>query len=60
MNIRDFFSRFYLIFIDFSLFKNTKEGYFPQEPWADVARDPRGYDMAHKATWQSHASPRGT
>ena len=34
-------------------------GYFPQEPWAGVARDPRGCDMARKATWQSHASPRG-
>ena len=32
--------------------------YFPQELQADVARFPRGCDMACKASWQSNASPR--
>ena len=31
-----------------------------QEPQADMAWDPRGCDMARKATGQSHASPRGS
>ena len=49
-----------MIFINFiSLFKMTKRGYFPQEPRADVTRDPHGWDLACKATWQSHASPHG-
>ena len=35
-----------------------KGGIFPKESRADLARDPRGCDMACKATWQCHADPR--
>ena len=47
-----------MIFIDFiSYLKSQKGGFYPQELRADVARNPRGCNMAHKATWQSHGSP---
>ena len=43
---------FFIEFLeDISLFKITKRGFYPQELRADVARDPRGCDMARKATW---------
>ena len=45
--------------MDLIIFKNGKKGViFPQELRADVVRDPRGCDMARKATWQCHADPR--
>ena len=48
-----------LILMDLIFFKMAKKGvFFPQESRADVARDPRGCDMARKATWQGHAGPR--
>ena len=58
------FSGFFCILFDFYqfyflIYNGKKGGYFPQEPRADMARDPCGCDMARKAMWQSHASPRG-
>ena len=53
------FSEFFLIFNDFIFYlnrfkinKNKKNIYY------FCARDPRGCDVARKATWQRHADPR--
>ena len=54
------FSRFFGIYFDLILLKNGKKGsYFPSGTVGKhgPAWDPRGCDMARKATWQSHASP---
>ena len=51
------FSEFFLIFNDFIFYLNrfkinkNKKKIF-------CARDPRGCDVARKATWQRHADPR--
>ena len=57
-----FFSEFILIFTDLILFKKRQRGGFisPQDLWSGrgATWDPRGCDMARKATWQCHADPR--
>ena len=45
------FSRFFLIKSIKMNKKESKNGLI-------IARVPRGCDVAHKATWQSHAGPR--
>ena len=55
-NLKDFFWIFLIYFMIFLMlkirFKNAKMVYI-------FARDPRGCDVALRATWQRHAGPRG-
>ena len=57
----DFFGIYFDFLGDISLFKNRKKGVFFFAGTASKrgeAWDLRGCDMARKAMWQSHASPR--
>ena len=53
------FSEFFLIFNDFIFYLNRfKKIYIYIYIYIFCARDPRGCDVARKATWQRHADPR--
>ena len=51
------FSEFFLIFNDFIFYLNRSK-INKNKKNTFCARDPRGCDVARKATWQRHADPR--